>query len=129
MTPEQLLRLDKELAAVAPIDGVAVGVVGDRSTWRIDFQPQATDAEKAAAQAVLMAFDVSVVVYEISKLTVIDRLAAASKFDAALAALKTNDLLYEQWSAAQFIRSDNADARALFTAVGVDPDVILAPEV
>ena len=48
-----------QLAATAPIDGVAIGDSQNKSTWRIDFKPEATPAQRAAAQAVVDAFDVA----------------------------------------------------------------------
>lgn len=50
-------RLDTAVRAVAPITGVSIGQANDRSTWRIDFTQDATDEQKAAAQAALEAFD------------------------------------------------------------------------
>lgn len=52
-------NLTKAVHAVCPIVGVSIGSVGDKGTWRIDFDPTATDAQKAAAQAALNAFDPS----------------------------------------------------------------------
>jgi hypothetical protein len=49
--------LHDAIAAVAPIDGVAVGIPTDKTTWRIDFQTSATDEQKQAAAAVVAAFD------------------------------------------------------------------------
>lgn len=37
--------------------GVSIGLWDDRSTWRIDFAPDATEKERQAAQAVLDSFD------------------------------------------------------------------------
>lgn len=48
--------LTASLRAVAPISGVSVGVVGDRSTWRIDFAAEATQEERDAAQAALLSW-------------------------------------------------------------------------
>ena len=50
-------RLHAQIAAVAPIEGVSIGTLNDKTTWRIDFLPTATAAQKAAARAVLAAFD------------------------------------------------------------------------
>ena len=50
-------RLDAAIKAVCPIDGVSIGHRDDRSTWRIDFREEATAQQRAAAQAVLDAFD------------------------------------------------------------------------
>lgn len=43
-------------AAGIPIVGVA-GKLSDRSTWRIDFAPEATDEQKALAAQIVAAFD------------------------------------------------------------------------
>jgi hypothetical protein len=59
MDPMAFIDLTPRIAAVAPIAGVSVGVVGDKKTWRIDFLPAATGAERAAARAVVAAFDVA----------------------------------------------------------------------
>ena len=47
------------VAAVAPIASVAIGRRDDTSTWRIDFRPEATDAQRLAANAALAAYDPS----------------------------------------------------------------------
>lgn len=49
--------LHVEIAAVCPIAGISIGTESDKATWKIDFHPEATDAQKAAAQAVVAAFD------------------------------------------------------------------------
>ena len=50
--------LDARVRAAAPIDGISVGRLNDKSTWRIDFKSEATFPERQAAQAVLTAFNV-----------------------------------------------------------------------
>lgn len=62
----------------------------------------------------------------VPRYTIIKRLEAAGKFADALAALKSDDLLYEKWQSLLEIRSDDAQARALFTQLGLDPDEMLA---
>lgn len=52
-----LQRLHAALSAAAPIVGVSVGDPDDRSMWRVDFAPEATDTQKAAALQVVGAFD------------------------------------------------------------------------
>ena len=47
--------LHAKIAAVCPIDGVAIGDPADVKTWRIDFAVGATPAQQAAAQAALAA--------------------------------------------------------------------------
>lgn len=49
-----IARLDSQIRAVCPIDGVARLRDG---TVRIDFRPEATDQQRAAAQAVVDSFD------------------------------------------------------------------------
>ena len=53
-----LNELTKALAAVAPITGVSIGRKDDRSTWRIDFAPEATDDQKAQAAQIVASFDI-----------------------------------------------------------------------
>lgn len=49
-------KLDKAIKTVCPIDGVSIGRKDDKSTWRIDFRPEATQTQRDAAQAILSAF-------------------------------------------------------------------------
>lgn len=49
--------LDAAIKAVCPICGVSVGDVNDKSTWTYHCLPEATDAQRAAANAVIAAFD------------------------------------------------------------------------
>lgn len=50
--------LHKALSNVAPIKGVSIGIRGDKSTWRIDFDPSATSQQQSAAQSILSSFDI-----------------------------------------------------------------------
>jgi hypothetical protein len=47
------VALDAAIRAVCPIQGVSVGNPADKATWRIDYHPSATAAQKAAAQQVV----------------------------------------------------------------------------
>ena len=51
--------LDQQIKAVCPTHGVSVGRKEDKSTWRIDFKDEATQAEKDAAQLVVDNFDIN----------------------------------------------------------------------
>ena len=51
------LRLDTAVRDVCPINGLSVSTPGDSSTVRIDFAPEATPEQRAAAQAVVDGFD------------------------------------------------------------------------
>jgi hypothetical protein len=52
-----IMALDRAIRAVAPIEGVSVGAPEDKQSWRIDFAAQATEDERAAAEAVVAGFD------------------------------------------------------------------------
>lgn len=90
-------------------------------------------AERAAEEA---AFVPAPARWEVPKLKVIERLAAAGRLRTAYAALKREapiaDLsdaelaLRERWDAATALFNDDADVRAFLTAIGADPAVILA---
>jgi len=49
-------QLDQAVKAVCPIDGVSIGRPDDKTTWRIDFRPEATKAQQQAAQTVVDTF-------------------------------------------------------------------------
>lgn len=50
-------RLHSAIAAVAPIEGISVGRLGDPATVKIQFQKAATDEQRAAAASALKEFD------------------------------------------------------------------------
>lgn len=51
------LALHSAIQKVCPIIGVSIGDTGDKSTWRVDFAPNATADQKAAAEAAISAYD------------------------------------------------------------------------
>lgn len=51
--------LHDRVALKAPIEGISIGKIALRSTWRIDFKPEATTQQRADAQAVIAAFDIA----------------------------------------------------------------------
>ncbi|MGZ3676633.1 MAG: hypothetical protein ACXVCO_20200, partial [Ktedonobacterales bacterium] len=53
------LALHRAIAAACPILGIATADPEDKATWRIDFDPTATQPQREAAQDVLQAFDPS----------------------------------------------------------------------
>ena len=58
--PDHLaLVLHEQIAMVAPIVGVSLQVRGDKTKWIVEFLPEATQAEKDAAAAVVSAFDIA----------------------------------------------------------------------
>lgn len=50
-------KVEAAIKAVCPINGVSIGRVNDKSTWRIDFKDEATQEQRQAAQAALDAFN------------------------------------------------------------------------
>jgi len=67
------------LAELCPIDGFSIGNPADRASWRIEFSDDATEAQRAAAFAVLAAFDPEPAEQPqvLSKLSIVDRLSDA----------------------------------------------------
>jgi hypothetical protein len=77
------------LIPLAPIDGISIGNNTDKTTWRIDFKPTATAAQKITAQAAIDNFDVTAFATKDASdaaALVID--AATAKADTAITALK-----------------------------------------
>jgi hypothetical protein len=56
-SPAVTAEFTRQIAAVAPIHGCAIGDTADKATWRIDFRPEATPAQISAAQTVQTNFD------------------------------------------------------------------------
>jgi hypothetical protein len=46
-------QLDNAVKLVCPIFGVSIGTPNDRDTWTIQYKPEATAEEKAAALAII----------------------------------------------------------------------------
>lgn len=64
----------------------------------------------------------------IAKLTIVERLVAAGKAQDAQTALASNASLSLMWGAApELVPVDREDIRAFLTAIGADPDEVLAP--
>lgn len=99
----------------------------DGLVWVDKVQSRPTD-EEIEAEAEVQRQKASNPAWSVSKLTIINRLSAAGKFEVALTALRADALLYEKWLAVSALRSDDVNARALFTAVGADADAMLAPK-
>jgi hypothetical protein len=54
-----IVLLDQAIQKVCPTHGISIGRKDDKSTWRIDFKDEATQAEKDAAQLVVDNFDIN----------------------------------------------------------------------
>lgn len=52
-----VLDLHDLIAVFAPIDGVSINDLDDKSTWRIDFKEEATSDQIVAANSILQSFD------------------------------------------------------------------------
>lgn len=120
-------KLHNAIEAVAPIYGISIGSESDKTTWKPDYKPEATEAEKAAAQAVIDAADLSILadIKYISKLAVVDRLEAIGERETVKAALAQNPYMLDRWDAATEISIADEQVRNLLTSCGIDPDLIL----
>lgn len=118
-----LSELHAEIKKLAPI----VSITGDGG---ITFDAAATDEQRQAAQdymsAHLSELNETPSVKMISKLTIVDRMIAAGKIEAAMAALSSEPVAKFRWDAAQEIASNDPQVRALLSAIGANPDEILA---
>lgn len=54
---EVVQQLLAAISAVCPVESVAIGRLSDKSTWRVDFLPEATKPQKMAARDAVIAFD------------------------------------------------------------------------
>jgi hypothetical protein len=121
-------------------DELATGVVaagldpGDLPiTWGADGVSgldQCTPPQRALIEAVLAAHDPGKPPRRlVPKSLIIARLQEAGKLVAAKSALDADLYTRERWYAPDqpAVHSDDAEAVALLQAIGVDPDVILAP--
>lgn len=132
-------QLDAAIRAVCPIIGVSVGKDGVPSTVRIDFAPEATVPQRAAAQAVVDAFDWSTAAEE-ARLNVTQRQRAdellssrrqEAKLQRAVAAVLVDEVnVVRQWLAAlktQVAAATNfADLKARVATLPATPDRTLA---
>lgn len=116
-------EMTKEIAKLAPITGIT-------ATGRIDFLPEASQAQREAAQSYLAAHFTEInevaMVKILSKLLIVDRLIAAGKIEAAIAALNADPVGKFRWDAAQEIASNDPQVRAFLAVIGANPDEILA---
>lgn len=56
MSPFFANRLTEHLQTLAPIAGVRLPALNNRTTWEIVFQPEATAQQRQAAQAALLTY-------------------------------------------------------------------------
>lgn len=76
--------LDTAVRAVAPIVGVSIVRLQDKSTWRIDFDPAATPQQRTQAANVVASFDVAAAeAAEQAEIAAVEALEADNRSDAA----------------------------------------------
>lgn len=111
-------KLYTAISAVCPIVGVS-------STGRIDFKPEATEAQKEAAQELLKNWQDVPEPIELTKLEFKRRLTAAGKYAQAKEILDSlpSDKL-EDWQLATCVESDNEDIAVVLDALGIESEVI-----
>jgi hypothetical protein len=117
--------LHKAISAVAPVVGVGIGDLDDRSTWRIDFAPEATTEQRVAGDAALAAFDpiaderaaVSVTPWQARE--ALRRAGLLGTVDAAVTALGATSEAYVAWHYADRIRRASPLIEALAPSLGL----------
>lgn len=126
MLPDNtLVLLHPKLVAVAPVVRVWLGDPSDKTTWTIQFADEATDEQKAAAQAVIDAFDkdAPIVPQTITPLQARKALRQAGVFEQVQAYVATlTPAEQDEWEYALEIRRDNAILVAGAAALSLDLD-------
>ena len=104
------------IKAVCPIDGVSIGTWTDKMTWRIDFTPEATTEERAAAQSVVDAFDPTVPVPAEVRVETDEAERTACKADSSIISLiDQTKAEWLTWAGANFPSLTTAEKNKLGT--------------
>lgn len=107
-------RLDEAVKAVCPIFGVSIGLPGDKTTWRISFKDEATAEQRAAAQAVVDAFDLQVEAAMAQRVATDEQERASCKLDATIMGLVDQTRAqWRTWAGANFPTLTNAEKTRL----------------
>lgn len=121
--------LDEALRDVAPIHGVAIGKPDDKATWRIDFADDATAEDRAAAAALMAAFDPAGVKapVRIDLSLLLERLTRTEKAAAGAFMVQNPAMLVDILEAAARgdFRADNPDT-GRFTEALIEARVVTA---
>jgi len=96
-------ELHQRIALVCPINGVSIGNVSDRSTWTFNANDSATEEQKVAAQAILDAAPIPIIMnhkicspYEFyKKFTSDEKSALLASEDAIVIDFRQNMQLYQ----------------------------------
>ena len=108
--------LDLAIRSVCPIDGVSVGTWDDKQTWRIDFKPEATTEERAAAQGVVDAFDPTVPVPAEVRVETDEAERTACKADSSIISLiDQTKAEWQAWAGSNFPTLTTAEKNKLGT--------------
>lgn len=107
--------LDAAIRAVCPaLQGVSIGDPADRATWRLDFGPDATDAQRQVARSALQAFvPATSDPFTLYKTDIEGRMTddELAQFDAALSAATVR--VRRLWTDCQMVHSDDPFFAAL----------------
>lgn len=122
----QLITAQQALAAMTAARDQAVTAAATAAE-QATAAAAAAEAEKAALAAQIASLEAALHPPRIPKLVVLDRLAAAGKADAAIAAVRADALAYERWSALVDVDPASTEIRQWLTAIGADLAAILAP--
>ena len=122
------LALHRAIAAACPILGIAIADPEDKATWRIDFDPNATLPQRAAAETVLQAFDPStpVVPQQVTALQARRALRAAGLYEAVKTAVDAaaDPDVQDSWDYAAVWHRDAMWIDALGTQLNLSPEQI-----
>ena len=125
-------KLETAIKAVCPnIWGISINKIDDKATWRIDFGDEATEEEKAAAQAVIDNVDLSILddVKFITKNTAYDRIELThgkEKLNQVFDILDNLDRVNRRrYDDAQDIDCSNALVLSMLQSIGINPEDIL----
>lgn len=118
-------KLHEAIEKVCPIDGVSIGKVSDRSTWRIGFHASATDAQRSDAMAVLVAYDgeAPAVPASVKMWQAKAALASIGKLDAANSAINAggHTTLQLAWEYATDVSRNSPAVSAISQVLGMSP--------
>jgi hypothetical protein len=124
-------RLAVALQGISSVAAISIGDAGDKSAWRINFADGASDGDKAAAQAIVDAFDPAApaLADTVSKLSIVEletflALRAGNAATASPLSAASQVRLALRWENASQIDRTAADVRGAFTAVFGDARMV-----
>lgn len=121
--------LHDAIAAVCPISGVSIVDEADKTTWRIDFAAEATDAQKQSAAGVIAKFDPNAKPPPSCQLWQLQSVMSAAQWSAAQTAVAAlnNSAVNAFWAhGTNVIPADSKTLIALGAAIGLSADQVTA---